>query len=70
MRHYNSLFSQLAKLVGWRTFQKLVDDRKADHGVRRLTTKGQFPAMLFGQLAGATSVREIENGLTSHDNLL
>jgi IS4 transposase len=34
--------------------------------VRRLTTKSQFVALLYGQLAGASSLREIVTGLESH----
>ena len=34
--------------------------------MRRLTTKNQLIAMLFGQLAGAESLREIVLGLGSH----
>src|SRR5690349_4117146 len=34
--------------------------------VRRLSTKGQFIALLYGQLSGAASLREIVTGLSSH----
>lgn len=37
----------------------------ADKHVRRLKTKSQFLAMLYGQLSGATSLREIVTGLES-----
>ncbi len=70
MRHDNSVFHQLTKFVDWNAFDALVDEHGADHGVRRLKTKGQFLALLFGQLCGADSLREIESGLRSHTNLL
>ncbi|MGY4502330.1 hypothetical protein ACVWYH_006287 [Bradyrhizobium sp. GM24.11] len=35
-------------------------------GVRRLSTKGQFVALLYGQLSGASGLREIVTGLSSH----
>ena len=38
----------------------------ADARVRRLTTKSQLIALLYGQLSGASSLREIEAGLESH----
>ena len=38
----------------------------ADHRVRRLSTKSQFIALLYGQLSGAASLREIVGGLESH----
>jgi Transposase DDE domain/Domain of unknown function (DUF4372) len=66
MRHHNSVFHSLLKHVPWSTFDRLVDKHKADHRVRQLTSKGQFLALLFGQLSGATSLREIEAGLMSH----
>lgn len=66
MRHHNSVFHSLLKHVPWSTFDRLVDKHKADHRVRQLTSKSQFLALLFGQLSGATSLREIEAGLMSH----
>jgi len=66
MRHHNSVFHQVLKHVPWGVFDRLVDKHRADHRIRRLKTKSQFLALLFGQLAGASSLREIEAGLTSH----
>lgn len=66
MRHHNSVFHDLLKHVPWGHFERLVDTYKADHRVRRLTTKSQFLALLFGQLSGAASLRDIEAGLISH----
>jgi hypothetical protein len=65
MRHQNSVFHDLQKHVPWGVFERLVEKHKADRRVRRLTTKSQFLALLFGQLAGAASLREIEAGLMS-----
>ena len=66
MRHDNSVFHQVLKHVPWAVFDRLVDEHKADRRVRRLTCKSQFLALLFAQLAGAASLREIEAGLRSH----
>ena len=66
MRHHNSVFHQVLKHVPWSVFERFVDKHRADYRVRRLTTKSQFLALLFGQLAGASSLREIETGLISH----
>jgi hypothetical protein len=41
-------------------FDRLADQFEADKKVRRLTTRNQFIAMLYGQLAGAASLRAIE----------
>ncbi|HET7413680.1 MAG TPA: IS4 family transposase [Pararhizobium sp.] len=66
MRHDNSVFHQLLKHVPWAVFDRLVDEHRGDRRVRRLSCKSQFLAMLFAQLSGATSLREIEAGLMSH----
>ncbi len=65
MRHHNSVFHQVLKHVPWGVFDRLVDQHRADYRTRSLTSKGQFLALLFGQLAGASSLREIEAGLIS-----
>jgi len=66
MQHQNSVFHGLLKHVSWTEFDRLVEAHGADARVRRLTTKSQFVALLYGQLAGATSLREIVTGLESH----
>lgn len=66
MRHQNSVFHALVKRVPWAAFERLVATHKGDHRVRRLPTKSQFLALLYGQLAGAASLREIVDGLQSH----
>jgi hypothetical protein len=70
MRHQNSVFHAVLKHVPWHVFDRLVDEYRADARVRRLTTRDQFIALLYGQLAGAESLREIEGGLTSHAHRL
>jgi hypothetical protein len=66
MRHENSVFHSVLKHVPWPQFDELVAVHGADARVRRLTTKSQFVAVLYGQLAGASSLREIVTGLESH----
>jgi IS4 transposase len=66
MRHENSVFHLLLKQVPWHRFERLVEDHGADARVRRLSTKSQLVALLYGQLSGATSLREIVTGLSSH----
>lgn len=66
MRHENSVFHTILKHVPWGVFDQLVEEHGANAGVRRLTTKSQFVAMLYGQLSGASSLREIVTGLESH----
>src|SRR5215467_16027257 len=70
MRHHNSVFHGLLKHVPWDLFDRLVAAHGADRRVRRLTTKSQFVALLYAQLEGASSLREIEAGLESHASRL
>ena len=66
MQHHNSVFHALLEHVRWAEFDRLVERHGTDARVRRLTTKSQFIALLYGQLSGATSLREIVGGLKSH----
>ena len=70
MRHHNSVFHAVLQGVPWDVFDRLVAAHGADWRVRRLTTKSQFIALLYGQLEGASSLREIEAGLESHKSRL
>jgi len=65
MLHKNSVFHDLLKQVPWAAFDRLVQRHRADARVRRLPTKSQLIAMLFGQLAGAASLRDIVDGMAS-----
>ncbi len=66
MRHQNSVLHDLLKQVPWGVFEQLVSEHEADKHVRRLSSKSQFIALLYGQLSGASSLREIVGGLESH----
>ncbi|MBI3496775.1 MAG: DUF4372 domain-containing protein, partial [Proteobacteria bacterium] len=66
MRHQNSVFHGVHKHVPWVEFDRLVAEHEADYRVRRLPTRSQFMALLYGQLSGASSLREIAAGLESH----
>jgi len=70
MRHQNSVFHSVLKHVPWHRFDRLVDEHDADKHVRRLTTKSQLIALIYAQLSGAKSLREIEAALTSHASKL
>lgn len=70
MRHQNSVFHGLLKQVPWEEFERLIAAHGSDARVRRLRTKSQLVALLYGQLSGAASLREIETGLESHASRL
>jgi hypothetical protein len=56
--------------VPWDVFDQLVEAHAADWRIRHLTTKSQFIALLYGQLEGASSLREIEAGMENHKSRL
>lgn len=70
MPHQNVAFHDLLKRIPWGFFDSLVAAHGADAGVRRLPTKSQLVALLYAQLSGASSLREIEAGLASHGRRL
>ncbi|SFK15905.1 DUF4372 domain-containing protein, partial [Bradyrhizobium sp. Gha] len=70
MPHHNTVFRDVLKLMPWRQFEGLVEEHDADARVRRLPTKSQFVAMLYGQLSGASGLREIVTALSSHGSRL
>ena len=49
-------------LPRWR-FETLVDRRRADHRVRCLSSWTQLQAMVFAQLSGSRSLREVVGAL-------
>jgi hypothetical protein len=54
------------KLLPWAEFARLVKVHGTDDLVRSFTTKRQLLALLFGQLSGAYSLRDIEAAMSSH----
>src|SRR5215213_2677577 len=70
MRHQNSVFHSLTKHIPWTKFDQIVEKYGADELVRKLTTKRQFLALLYGQFSGSTSLREVVTGMASHETRL
>ena len=68
--HTNTVFRDVLKLVPWAEFDKLVKNHGSDELARRFTTKRQFLALLYGQLSGACSLRDIEASMISHQGRL
>jgi hypothetical protein len=66
VRHQNSVFHDILKLIPWNAFERLVDEHGSDDLVRKFDTRRQLIALLYGQLAGANSLREIEAAMASH----
>jgi hypothetical protein len=70
VRHRNSVFHDLLKLVPWAAFDKLADDYGTDAAARSFTSRQHLTALLFAQLSGASSLREIEATMASHQGRL
>ena len=70
MPHQDTIFATLLKAVPRHRFDGLVERHGADRRVRTLSCWTQFVALVYAQLAGAQSLREIEAALASHGNLL
>jgi hypothetical protein len=70
VRHRNSVFHDVLKLVPWTAFDGLVGEHGGDEAARRFTSRQHLTALLFAQLSGAGSLREIEATMTSHQGRL
>jgi IS4 transposase len=70
MRHENIVFHSILKQVPWHRFDRAVEKYGADELSRKLSTKRHFIALLYGQLSGATSLREIVSSMESHETRL
>ena len=66
--HRLSRFAQLMKGLPRDSFQKLVDLHAADRYVKKFGCWQQLLAMVYGQLAGVSSLRELEAGFNQHRN--
>ena len=58
-----TVLNQLLQLLPRDAFQTVVGQHKADRYVKRLTTWNQLTILLYAQLTGKDSLREIETGL-------
>jgi hypothetical protein len=70
MRHQNTVLHDLTKWIPWKTFEKLVEDHGTDELTRRFDSKRHLLTLLFGQLAGLTSIREVITAMESHRHRL
>jgi IS4 transposase len=64
--HQNIVFHDLLKHIPWAVFDRLVDEHDADWDDRAVKSKAHLIAMLYAQLCGARSLRDIETNLKSH----
>ena len=60
-----SMFAQIVQLLPQSLFFKLVQKYQTDKGSKGISTRDQLIEMMFCQLSGAESLREIADGLYS-----
>jgi len=65
MKYRNTVFHQLLTFLPRHRFQAMVDRHKGDHRTRTLSCWDQLIALLFGQLSGRQSLRDLEDGFNS-----
>ena len=65
-----SIFSQMLQLISRTGFEQAVRKHRAERHARGFSSWGQFVAMLFCQLGGAKSLREICGGLAASEGKL
>jgi hypothetical protein len=66
VRHQNIVFHGLLKHIPWAVVDQLVEQHEAARDPRALAARPHLIAMLFAQLFGARSLRDIETNLLSH----
>jgi len=65
MKHTNSIFHQILEFIPRKTFQTIVDKYKGDPRTRSLTWWDQMLALIFCQLSGRSSLRDIVTSFNS-----
>ena len=66
MPHQNSVMHDLLKHFSWGLLDRLAAEHGLDTDGRDVTARQHLIAMLYGQLSGAASLRELVTGLASH----
>jgi hypothetical protein len=70
MRKYTTVLAGLLRHPSRSDFGKAVMKRQADKGVTTLPTYDFLKQMVYGQLSGCFSIREIENSLSANSSKL
>jgi len=66
MKHANTVFHQLLKVIPRSRFETVVRRNHGDHRVRKLSCWQQFTVLLFAQLGGCRSLRDVVAAWGSH----
>ena len=68
--YYNSVYSQLFNFIPRYRFEKIVKKSGGDRYCKHFTAWKQFLTLLFAQISGKDSLREIENALLANHKRL
>ena len=70
MAHYNTIFSQMLKLVSRHEFESLAKQHYCGRRLRKTSRWAQFVALSMAQLSGRSSLRDIVASLASQSHRL
>lgn len=70
MHHQNTIIHGLLKAIPRWRFERVVKEQRGDYRERTLSFWSQFTALIYAQLSGVQSLRELVTGLGSHRQLL
>jgi len=68
MKYHNTIFRQLLTFIPRNRFQAAVDRHQGDRRIRTLSCWDQFVTLLFGQLSGRISLRDLVLSFNSKDS--
>lgn len=68
--YYNSIFSQLYNLIPGYRFEKRVEEMKSDGYCKHFTAIRQLKTLLYAQITGKDSLREVSSGLLMNSKRL
>jgi len=66
MSHYTTVLNQLLTMVPRHDFEHIVREHDGDRNVKKFSCYQQLVVMLYAQLRGLDSLREIETSLATH----
>lgn len=70
MDHYNTVFSQLLKLIPRHEFETLAKQHHSGRSFRSASRWSQFVTMAMGQLSGRNSLRDIVENISAQTHRL
>jgi len=68
--HYNTIFQQLFNFLPRHRFEKAVENSGEDRYCKHFTAWKQFLTILYAQITGKDSLREIATGLIANQSRL